>query len=136
MPIDNTIGTKNGTSHSMGGAGETLSNAAGAVKRQANDLGQSVVDKLDDNRDAAAGGLAAAANQLRTKATSLPGGERVAGAAHSTADALDSTADYIRQHDISSMMDDVYKVVKNNPGPALLGAAALGFLLARSFSND
>jgi hypothetical protein len=27
-------------------------------------------------------------------------------------------------------------LVKNNPGPALLTAAALGFLVARTFSRD
>jgi hypothetical protein len=33
-------------------------------------------------------------------------------------------------------MGDVQKLVKNNPGPALLIAAALGFLVARTFSRD
>jgi hypothetical protein len=34
------------------------------------------------------------------------------------------------------MMADVQRVVKNNPGIALLTAAALGFLIARTFSRD
>ena len=34
------------------------------------------------------------------------------------------------------MLADVQRLVKNNPGVALLSAAALGFLLARTFSRD
>jgi hypothetical protein len=30
----------------------------------------------------------------------------------------------------------VQKIVKNNPGPALLTAAVLGFLVARTFSRE
>jgi hypothetical protein len=33
------------------------------------------------------------------------------------------------------MIDDVMQLVKNNPGPALLGAAALGFLVGRALSR-
>jgi len=67
---------------------------------------------------------------------SLPGGESVKGAAHAAADALSSTADYVRENDLKSMLTDVRKLVKNNPGPALLTAAVLGFLVARTFSRD
>ena len=37
---------------------------------------------------------------------------------------------------IKGMAADVQRIVKNNPGPALLAAAALGFLLARTLSRD
>ena len=48
-----------------------------------------------------------------------------------------ATADYIRESDVNTMMEDVKRLVKDNPGPALLAAAAVGFLLGRSFtSND
>lgn len=33
-------------------------------------------------------------------------------------------------------MADVERVVKNNPGPSLLAAAAIGFLVGRTFSNS
>jgi hypothetical protein len=49
---------------------------------------------------------------------------------------LASTADYIRDNDLKSMMTDVQTLVKKNPGPALLTAAALGFMMARTFSRD
>ena len=34
------------------------------------------------------------------------------------------------------MVEDVETVVKNNPGPALLVAAAFGFLLGRAMARD
>ena len=108
----------------------------GVSKGKAAEMGQKVADKIDENRDAAASGLESAAGALREKADTLPGGERVASAAHATADAVGVAADYVRENDVKSMMADVQRVVKNNPGVALLTAAALGFLIARTFSRD
>ena len=111
-------------------------NSPGAAKGKAAEMGQKVADKLDENRGAAASGLESAASTLREKADTLPGGERVSNAAHATADAVGVAADYVRENDLRTMMADVQQLVKNNPGPALLTAAALGFLLARTFSRD
>jgi ElaB/YqjD/DUF883 family membrane-anchored ribosome-binding protein len=99
-------------------------------------LGQGAAEKIDQKRSGAAGGLDSAASALHEKADRLPGGESVKSAAHTAADALSSTADYVRENDLKSMLADVQKIVKNNPGPALLTAAALGFLVARSLSRD
>jgi ElaB/YqjD/DUF883 family membrane-anchored ribosome-binding protein len=73
--------------------------------------------------------MESAASVLRDKADTLPGGEKVAN-------AVGVAADYVRQNDLKAMMADVQQLVKNNPGPALLTAAALGFLIARTFSRD
>ena len=108
----------------------------GVSKGKGAELGQKVVDTIDDKRGAAASGLESAASALRGKADALPGGERVANAARSTADAVGAAADYVRENDLKTMMTDVHQVVRNNPGPALLIAAALGFLVARTFSRD
>jgi ElaB/YqjD/DUF883 family membrane-anchored ribosome-binding protein len=108
----------------------------GVSKGKAAEMGQKVADTIDQNRGAAAGGLESAASALRGKADTLPGGEKIANAAHATADAVGVAADYVRDNDVKAMMGDVQKLVKNNPGPALLIAAALGFLIARTFSRD
>ena len=99
-------------------------------------MGKRVADTIDENGGAAARGLPSAAGALREKADTLPGGEKVANAAHATADAAAVAADYVRENDVKAMMTDVQKLVKNNPGVALLTAAALGFLIARTFSRD
>jgi ElaB/YqjD/DUF883 family membrane-anchored ribosome-binding protein len=108
----------------------------GAAKGKAAEMGQKAADKIDENRGAAASGLESAASALRERADTLPGGEKVANAAHATANAVGVAADYVRDNDVKAMMADVQTLVKNNPGVALLTAAALGFLIARTFSRD
>jgi ElaB/YqjD/DUF883 family membrane-anchored ribosome-binding protein len=99
-------------------------------------VGKAAGEKLDEGRSATAGGLDSAASALHQNADRLPGGDSVTRAAHTAADALSSSADYVRENDLKSMLADVQKIVKNNPGPALLTAAVLGFLVARTFSRD
>ena len=69
-------------------------------------------------------------------ADSIPGADKVASAAHKTADAVGTAADYVRGKDMKSILADVQRLVKNNPGPALLTAGVIGFLIARSMSRD
>ena len=38
--------------------------------------------------------------------------------------------------ELGGVVEDAKRIVKNNPLAALLGAAALGFLLAKAFSRD
>jgi ElaB/YqjD/DUF883 family membrane-anchored ribosome-binding protein len=81
----------------------------------ASPFGKKVADTLDEKKDAA--------------------GDKIAGAARTATDAIDTTADYVRERDVKGMLADVRKVVRNNPGPALVTAAALGFLIARILSR-
>jgi hypothetical protein len=105
------------------------------VKSSASDLGQAAAEEVDSRRRAAAAGIKSAAKSLHEKADDLPGGERVAGVAHGAADKLNSTANYIRRRNFTGMARDVRKVVKDNPVPALVGAAAFGYLLAKVFAS-
>jgi ElaB/YqjD/DUF883 family membrane-anchored ribosome-binding protein len=116
--------------------GEKLSDTAGQVKDKVSAIGHTAADKIDENRDAAAEGLEKAAAALHEKAEGLPGGEKVSDLAHETAEKLSSTADYVREHDVNSMMADVETLVRKNPGPALLAAAVIGFLVGRAFSSS
>ena len=111
-------------------------NPLGTSKGKAAEMGQKVADTIDENRGAAASGLESAAGALRERADTLPGGEKVANAAHATANAVGVAADYVRDNDLKAMMADVQKLVKNNPAVSLLTAAALGFLIARTFTRD
>jgi ElaB/YqjD/DUF883 family membrane-anchored ribosome-binding protein len=117
-------------------ATEKASEAASQVKDKVSDLGQTAIDKIDENRSAAASGLKSAASALHKNAENLPGGEKVTSLAHSAADNLSSTAEYVRDHDVKSMMADVEQLVKKNPGPSLLAAAVVGFLVGRAFSSN
>ena len=108
--------------------------AAADLKSRASGIRDEAADAMDQARAAAAGGLDSAANALHRGAEA--GESRVRGAANKAAGALATSADYVREHDVGDMVDDLMVVVRNNPGPALLGAAALGFLLGRAFSRD
>ncbi|HTF62900.1 MAG TPA: hypothetical protein VK638_09330 [Edaphobacter sp.] len=116
--------------------GEKLSDTAAQVKDKVSDLGRTAVNTIDENRDAAASGLEKAASALHEKAESLPGGEKVSSLAHGAAEKLNSTAGYVREHNVNRMMADVETLVKNNPGPSILAAVVIGFLAGRAFSSN
>ena len=118
------------------GMTEKVSGAASQAPTKASTLGQMVADKVEQRRGAAADGMDSAATALHEKANALPGGQKVASAAHRAANALGATADYIRTNDVKNMREDLQRLVKNNPGTALLTAVALGFLVARWFSRN
>ena len=88
-----------------------------------------------DRRETIARGMDSAASSLHANADGLPGGEKVARAAHTTADAMEKAADYVRDEDMEAMLEDVQQLVKRHPGATLLAAAAAGYLLARVFSR-
>lgn len=115
---------------------DTMSGAVDQAKSKLTEFGNAANDRIDQNRVAAASSLDDAADTLHQRANQLPGGEKVTNLAHSAADKLSATANYVRQHDLNGMMSDVEDLVKKNPGPALAVAAGLGFLVARAFSND
>jgi len=115
---------------------EKASEAAGRAKDKAAELGRSAAAKIDEKREPAAGALDGAAATLHDKAESLPGGEKVSSMAHTAADKLESTADYVREHDVRDMMGDVEQFVKSHPGQSLIAAAAVGFLVGRAFRSE
>lgn len=90
----------------------------------------------DEKRAAVARGIDAAASSLHARADRIPGGEKVAGAAHGAAEAMERAADYIREQDLKNMWADLQQALKRHPGAVLLTAAAVGFLLARGFTRD
>lgn len=111
-------------------AAETLRDTTAEVKRTAADLGRKAAHKAEQARSGTASGMDSAASTLHE------GTERLSNVGHSTAEALESGADYVREHDLNSMVSDLMKVVRNNPGPALLSAAALGFLVGKALARD
>jgi hypothetical protein len=86
-------------------------------------------------KDAFVKGIESAASTLRDRADSLPGGEKVASAAYTAADAMETAADYFDTRDLSEILSDMQQIVRKHPGAVLVTAAALGFMLARTFSR-
>ena len=107
--------------------------AAGAfttLKSKAQEVGAKAAQRADQAWVSAASGMDTVASNLHEQ------GDRMASAAHSAADAVSHGAEYLRANDVETMMGDLVDVIRRNPGPALLGAAALGFLLGRALSRD
>jgi hypothetical protein len=106
----------------------TANNMPGATRdagQAAADLGRSAARKADRARTRAAAGLEHAAKYVHS------GADRMASAGHGAGDALSSGARYVREHDARDIGHEVMAAVRRNPGVALLGAAALGFLVGR-----
>lgn len=115
---------------------DDLSTRAGEVKSKVSEIARTAAETVDQTRSVAARGLETAASAMHDQADRLPGGDRVSGFAHSAADRLSTTADYVRRNDLASVRGDVEALVKKNPGPALLAAAAFGFLIGRAIARD
>jgi ElaB/YqjD/DUF883 family membrane-anchored ribosome-binding protein len=115
---------------------EKVADAATTAKQKVADAGKQAGDKIDEKRGPAADTLQSAASTIHEKAEDLPGGETVKNVAHAAAEKLDLTAGYIREHDVKAMLSDVEDIVKRNPGPSLLIAVAIGFLIGRAFRED
>ena len=113
-----------------------VTDAASTAKQKVTDVGRQATEKIDEKRGPTADALQSAAATLHEKAEDLPGGETVKSVAHSAAEKLESTAGYIREHDVRAMLSDVEDIVKRNPGPSLLIAVAIGFLIGRAFRED
>jgi ElaB/YqjD/DUF883 family membrane-anchored ribosome-binding protein len=116
--------------------GDKISHMASQVKDTVSGFGATAANKFDDNREAAATGLKDAASSLHQNAGSMSGGDKLTSMAHSTATALDTTADWMRENSSTKIMADVSSLVKRNPGPSMLAAIAVGFLIGRTFSRN
>jgi len=114
-------------------AKESLSDAAKTVKDKTQEFGRDAMNKIEENRVSAAGALHNAASTLHQKAEKMPNGPDMA---HSAADRVEAVASYLQGHDTKQMMADVEAVVRRNPGPSLLVAGALGFLIGRAIRNS
>jgi ElaB/YqjD/DUF883 family membrane-anchored ribosome-binding protein len=130
MPTESTSGFASGNPSNLR---DKVAAAVHEANSRATDLGRKVSDTADQARANAAAGLGNAAEAIEDQADEAA--TRTRRAAHRTANALSSGADYIRDNSARDMMDDAIDVAKNNPGIALLGAVAIGFLVGRAFSS-
>jgi ElaB/YqjD/DUF883 family membrane-anchored ribosome-binding protein len=106
------------------------------AKEMIADVGRKAADKINESREPAANKLNSAATSLHQTADSLPAGQTVTSAVHATADKLQATAEYVRDHDINAMGRDVEEFVRRYPGQSLIAAATVGFLVGRVFRSD
>ena len=108
----------------------------GDLKDSMSDMARTASQTAEDGRRTAAERLGSADSAVRERADQLPGGPKVQQFAHAAAERLSTTADYVRSHDAKHMLSDVKRVVKNNPGPSLVIAAAFGCMLGRALTRE
>ena len=128
-PLDQAV-------NSVEAVAERAGTRANDVKASMSDAARTAAQTLDEGRQIAAERLGSAASAVRDRLDQLPGGPKVQQFAHAAAERLSTTADYVRSHDAKHMLADVTRVVKNNPGPSLVIAAAFGFVLGRALTRD
>jgi ElaB/YqjD/DUF883 family membrane-anchored ribosome-binding protein len=117
-------------------AAERAGNRVSNIKESMSDTARTASESIDEARQTAAERLGSAASAIRDRADNVPGGARVQQFAHAAAERLSTTADYMRTHDTKRMLADVERIVKNNPGPSLVIAAAFGFVIGRALTRD
>ena len=111
---------------------EQVSDIAAKTKEKVGQVSEALSDKLDEQRTNAADGLGRVASTIHEKADSIPGGATVADFTHSIADGMESTANYLREHDFSDMSKDVMSICRKYPIQSMVAALAVGFLVGRS----
>jgi hypothetical protein len=80
--------------------------------------------------------LQGAASKLHEEADLLPGGQKIQDFARTAGDKMGAAAHYFREREVKDMMTDVNHLVRRHPGPSLLCAAALGFLVGWAFRHE
>lgn len=109
---------------------EKVADTAAQVTAAVSSMGRTAATKIDKGLDATAHGLEQAASALND------GADRVAGLANDAAGKLNSTAGFVREHDVKSMRANLRAIVRTNPGRSLLIAAGIGFLVGRAFRRS
>jgi ElaB/YqjD/DUF883 family membrane-anchored ribosome-binding protein len=127
-----STGTTTNTGNEQG-IKNKVSDMATQAKNTAADWGRSAAGAVDRNLHTAAGALENTASALRDKA---PATGKVNEIATATANRIDSTARYLREHDTGDMVAGVESVVRRNPGASLCAALAVGFLIGTAMRRD
>ena len=116
---------------------EQANDKVNEVKENLAEMGQKASAKMEEQRVRAASALDSTASTLRQKADTIPNaGTKIANFAQKTAGKLESTADYLREHDAGAMMRDVEDLVRRYPGQFLAVGIFLGFFLGRGMRRS
>lgn len=108
--------------------GQFADKASGAVQG-ARKMTENLGERAGDALHTMGSSMKSAGESIRE---ALPQSGMLGAASSRIADTLDSTGRYFEQHNFANIGEDLTGMVRRNPIPALLCAAAVGFLLARA----
>lgn len=110
--------------------GHKAQDMASNVGHKAQDLAASARDRTDDAISTVGERMSSIAGTIRDKA---PREGVLGSAASSVADKLQSGGDYLQQHGLGDMANDMTTLVKQHPMQALLAGFGVGFLLGMAW---
>jgi len=131
FPGNGSTTTGNETDQNIKGK---VSNMASQAKNTAADWGRSAASTVDRNLQSAAGALEGAATAIRDRVPQSGG--KLTDVAATTAEKIESTARYLREHDTADMVAGMESLVRRNPGASLCAALAVGFLIGTAIRKD
>lgn len=105
------------------------------VTDKAHEQAENTREMADQQRERAVHGMERAAEGLREHSEQIPGGQRTTDMANRAAEQVEGVATYLQDADMSAVMKDVERVVRDHPRESLIAAAAVGFLVGRSMRS-
>lgn len=111
------------------GLSETARGAAAAVAEKASDAASFVGKKAEDATSAVGTSMKSLAGTIREK---MPHEGMLSSAGGAVASTLESGGEYLQEHGLRGMGEDVTGLIRRNPIPAVLIGIGIGFLLARA----
>lgn len=123
-----TGGSSTSTSDQMNKAADQAEEKLGQAKEKASEIKAQATDKTDQGLDKASDGLGSAADKLREQAE---GDGPVPPQAAMVADRLDQASEYLKGKDTNEIISDLETFVKEKPIESVIGAVAIGFILAK-----
>lgn len=131
MAAQNTDALGSGTTEQ--GVKSKVTGLASQAKSTASEWGRTAASTVDKNLQSAAGALENTASKLREN---VPQSGVVNEYGTAAAEKIQNTARYLREHDTNDMVAGVESMVRRNPGAALAGALAVGFLIGTAMKRD
>ncbi len=116
---------------------ETKSNATRGLDRaqeRMEDLKRTTGERLDEGSNGTADALQSAASSVRT--SGRQGAEGIETLSQNAAGKLDSSAAYVRSHNVGDMLINLRQVIGKHPTGFLLLAAGIGFLAGSAIQRN
>jgi len=104
----------------------TTTSAAQTAKEAAANLGHQAQERAGEALGAVGAGMSNLAGTIRQN---VPREGMLGSAAGSVAEGLESGGRYLREHDVNEIGEDIGRLVRQHPLPALLTVFGIGFLL-------
>ena len=102
-------------------------------KNKAQEIASAAGEKFEQLTAGAGKGLESIAEGIRKYS---PDEDRGGAAFNKVADTLKTSGQYLEEHGVSDITEDLTKLIRNNPVPALLVAMGIGFILARATARS